>query len=1130
MEKFKNLFKQFKAFNIKDKKCLSNLSEGYISSLISYEFLVKNKTIFLVLPNINLAQIYYDNISMLVGSENVLFYPADELLTSMLSLGLESFKIERIFTRGELIKNSKKIVILNQASAMRKTLSLEKWKNAILRFKPGINYDFKNLSERLVNYGYKKEYTVIKQGEFSIRGSIIDVFPLGSEMPYRLDFFDTELEKIKIYDPKTQISIGEINEFILLPMSELFYDDLLKDEVIKRMEEYLEKETLNNEAKEIFNKDIDNVYERFNVEELKHHMGFFTSDTIFDFSNNKDIYFLDISLMKHNEIRMLEDLHKYNEEKYLSSNMPFYVLLEELLNKNYIELKTLKEEEDNSCSIYARDQMRYQGNDNAFINTLNNETYIISLRQKSRYLKLINSLNLKEIKYHLNPNKIVKNSINIIYPSNYLGFSLYNDKIHFINESDIYDFKARKHHIKYQSVISETVKVSDVNELSVGDYVVHYDYGIGLYKGIRTMVLSDVKRDYIHIAYQGTDYLYVPVDQIDLILKYSSREGHKPTITKLGTNQWANTKKRIKNKLSDLSDRLLNLYASREEAEGFSFLKDEEMHKEFSNYFLYEETPDQKKAIEAVISDMESNKVMDRLICGDVGYGKTEVALRASFKAVFSNKQVLYLVPTTVLARQHYHTYKKRFEPFGITVELLSRFITPKEQKEIIDKLAKGYIDIVIGTHRVLSNDVKFKDLGLLIIDEEQRFGVEQKEKIKEMKVNVDTLSLSATPIPRTLQMSLVGLKDLSMIETPPLNRYPVQTYVIKRHNTIIKEAILREIARGGQVFYLYNRVYDMPLVEKRLQKLVPEARITHAHGKMNRDDLENTISLFIEGEYDVLVSTTIIETGIDIPNTNTLIIHDADRLGLSQLYQIRGRVGRSDKIAYAYLMYDENKLLKDDAKKRLKTIKDFQELGSGFKIAMRDLAIRGAGDLLGEEQSGFIDSVGLETYLRMLEEVISEKKGIKVDKSVIDDEVILSDRHISEEYISNDDVRLEIHKRISKINNVNELNNLKIELEDRFGHIDDELIEYMYEKLFRKLSSKLQIEKVYKTKTDLTLQMSVKRSKKTDGEKLFEAISLVNSKIKLAYLHERIYITLVFDNEKTHYLYQMIEYLSLIT
>ena len=507
--------------------------------------------------------------------------------------------------------------------------------------------------------------------------------------------------------------------------------------------------------------------------------------------------------MKHNEERMLEDLFKYNDEKYLSSHRPFYVLLDELLKKDHIELKTLKEEEDNSYSIYARDAMRYQGNDNAFINTIRDETYIISLRQESRYLKLIDSLNLKGIKYHLNPNKIVKNSINILYPSNYLGFSLYNDNVHFINESDIYDFKARKHHIKYQSVISETVKVSDVSELSLGDYVVHYDYGIGLYKGIKTMVLSDVKRDYIHIAYQGTDYLYIPVDQIDLILKYSSREGHIPNITKLGTNQWANTKKRIKNKLSDLSDRLLNLYASREQALGFSFLKEEEMHKEFSNYFLYEETPDQKKAIEAVIKDMESNKVMDRLICGDVGYGKTEIALRASFKAVFSNKQVLYLVPTTVLARQHYHTYKKRFEPFGITVELLSRFITPKEQKEIIDKLEKGYIDIVIGTHRVLSNDVKFKDLGLLIIDEEQRFGVEQKERIKEMKINVDTLSLSATPIPRTLQMSLVGLKDLSMIETPPLNRYLVQTYIIKRHETIIKEAILREIERRTSFLFI---------------------------------------------------------------------------------------------------------------------------------------------------------------------------------------------------------------------------------------------------------------------------------------------------------------------------------------
>ncbi|MFA5719767.1 MAG: transcription-repair coupling factor [Acholeplasmataceae bacterium] len=1129
MNHLAHLFKQFNAFNIKDKHQLSDVSEGYISSLMAYEFLTTNKTIFLVVPSMNLAQLYYDNIASLIGSENVLFYPSDELLTSILSIALESFKIERIYTRGELINNPRKVVILNQAAAVRKTLPLKEWKNATLKFKPGMDIDFNKLSTNLVNYGYKREYTVIKPGEFSIRGSIIDIFPLGSETPYRLDFFDTELEVIKPFDPETQRSIGQSSEITVLPMSELFFDDATKDKVVQKMEHYVESETLSKESQLKFNEDIDNLYQRIDIESLEHHIGFFTSDTIFDFSKHKSIFYLNTHLMKHNEVRMLEDVSNYHEEKHLSQSVPFYVSLNALLNYEHIKLYSIGQD-DQSHPVYSRDPIRYQGNDHTFIQTLDNDTYILSIFQESRYLKLIDSLNLAHINYHLNPKKIVKNEVNIFYPSHFIGFSLYEEGVHFIHESDIYDYKTKRSSIKYQSVLSETIKISDVSELSVGDYVVHYDYGIGLYEGIKTMELSGIKRDYIHIAYQGTDYLYIPVDQIDLILKYASREGHTPTLTRLGTNQWSNTKKRIKNKLSDLSDRLLNLYASREEASGFMFLKEDTMHEQFRSYFEYDETPDQMKAIEAVIEDMESSKVMDRLICGDVGYGKTEVAMRASFKAVYSNKQVAYLVPTTVLARQHFHTFKKRFEPFGITVELLSRFVTPTEQKHIIDKLSKGYIDIVIGTHRLLSKDISFKDLGLLVIDEEQRFGVEHKEKIKEMKINVDTLSLSATPIPRTLQMSLVGLKDLSMIETPPLNRYPVQTYIIERHDSIIKEAIERELARGGQVFYLYNRVYDMPLVEKRLKRLVPDARITHAHGKMNRDVLENTISSFIEGQFDVLVSTTIIETGIDIPNTNTLIIHDADRLGLSQLYQIRGRVGRSDKIAYSYMMYDRHKVLSEDAEKRLKTIKDFQALGSGFKIAMRDLAIRGAGDLLGEEQSGFIDSVGLETYLRMLEEVINEKKGIKVDKTVIDDETILSDRHIKESYISNDDVRLEIHKRISSVNTLNDLNNLTIELKDRFGQIDDELMEYMYEKLFRKLSSKLGVEKVNKTKLDLSLQLSVKASKFTDGEKLFSAINKVDSQIKLSYLHERIHITLIFDHTDKHYLYKMIEYLSLIT
>ncbi|HBG32754.1 MAG TPA: transcription-repair coupling factor, partial [Acholeplasmataceae bacterium] len=550
-----------------------------------------------------------------------------------------------------------------------------------------------------------------------------------------------------------------------------------------------------------------------------------------------------------------------------------------------------------------------------------------------------------------------------------------------------------------------------------------------------------------------------------------------------------------------------------------------DMQLAFERDFQYTTTKDQERAIIDTKHDMELERPMDRLICGDVGFGKTEVALRASFKAVLNQKQVLYLVPTTVLARQHYYTFKERFEKYGANIALLSRFVTPKKQKETLEHLKKGYVDVVIGTHRLLSGDVKFKDLGLLIIDEEQRFGVEHKEKIREIRVNVDTLTLSATPIPRTLHMSMMGLKDLSMIETPPLNRYPVQTYVVERHEALVKEAITREIARGGQVFYLFNQVLGIDGMVHKLQKLVPEARIAYAHGQMNKDQLENVLSDFIEHEFDVLVSTTIIETGIDIPNTNTLIIHDADKLGLSQLYQIRGRVGRSDRIAYAYLLYDAYRNINDEAKKRLNAIQDFTALGSGFKIAMRDLSIRGAGDVLGSEQSGFIDSVGIELYMKLLEEAIT---GVSLDKpkeTAIDE--IYAARHVDPSYVSQDSVRIEIHKRIAELNRFSDVEDLKTELQDRFGALDADLQLYMYEKLFKKLSAKVGVYKTIVETNQVTLVLSMEASQKMNGIKLFDKANAFSSQVRLNYMKGHVQIVMVIKNEKRHWLYLYDQFLD---
>ena len=739
----------------------------------------------------------------------------------------------------------------------------------------------------------------------------------------------------------------------------------------------------------------------------------------------------------------------------------------------------------------------------------------ICIKQQAYKDELTEFLDRKHVNYDFKLSE--EPGVHIIDLASFGAFQMKYDKVWILDESQLFTYRTRPA-IRYRSVLNQASKIRRVEDLTPGDFVVHYDYGIGQYMGLKTMELSGEKRDYLHIIYLNEEALYVPMDQIDMVLKYSSHDGMHPKLSKLGGKQWSKTKAQVRMRIKDLSDRLIALYAQRQQSIGIKYAEDNEMQRQFERDFMYETTSDQQRAIVDTKHDMQMERPMDRLICGDVGFGKTEVALRAAFKAVLNQKQVLYLVPTTVLARQHYYTFKERFEKYGANVALLSRFVTPKKQKETIENLKKGFVDVVIGTHRLLSGDVKFKDLGLLIIDEEQRFGVEHKEKIREIKVNVDTLTLSATPIPRTLQMSMMGLKDLSMIETPPRNRYPVQTYVVERQEALVKEAIMREISRGGQVFYLFNKVQGIEGMVHRLEKLVPEAKIAHAHGKMNRDQLENVLSDFIDHRFDVLVSTTIIETGVDIPNTNTLIIHDADQLGLSQLYQIRGRVGRSDRIAYAYLLYDQHKNMNDEAKKRLSAIQDFTALGSGFKIAMRDLSIRGAGDILGSEQSGFIDSVGIELYMKLLEEAVT---GVSLErpKDTQIDEVYAA-RHVDPDYVSQDSVRIEIHKRIAELNHIKDVEDLKSELTDRFGELDADLLLYMYEKLFKKLSSKIGAHKTIVESNQVTLVLTMEASQKIDGKKLFEKANAFTSMVRLGYLKGHVHITLVTKHENNHWLY----------
>lgn len=1106
-------------------------TEAYNCYMVAMDFMKNQKTVFVVTPNLYEAQKYYDRLSQIVDREDVLFYPADQTLTSMMALGSPEFKSERLFTLKQLLTNDPYIVITTLQGFCQRQLTPKDYIQSVKWLKSGETYQLESLIQFLVYSGYSKTYTVEKPGEFSVRGNIVDIFTLNFENPYRLDFFDDLLEQIKVFDVETQRSFGVVEQIEIAPMHELFYTDKMKDDAIKEISKFFESRTLSEREKEKLNRDLESIDMRTKLDGLNLYIPFFNHkvSTLLDFSKDYHLYVIEPSKMYINEESIDSDLDTYaismNGRNFL--DISFRVKLSDQLQHKHIEIENFGiKHHEKSISLNVTEPNQYRGNLNLLTldlkDVITSHKIIISAHSKTFYDELTSHFKQHNLKY----SEMIddQNGIYMTYEPSFGSFWSSIDKLIVLDETQIFQSRIRPA-IRYRSVLNQSQKIRRIEDLSVGDFVVHYDYGIGQYMGLKTMELSLEKRDYLHIIYANEEALYVPMDQIDMVLKYSSHDGMHPKLSKLGGKQWTKTKASVRMRIKDLSDRLIQLYASRQQAVGFKFDKDTEMQTAFERDFMYETTKDQQKAILDTKHDMEIERPMDRLICGDVGFGKTEVALRAAFKAVLNQKQVLYLVPTTVLARQHFYTFKERFEKYGANVALLSRFVTPKKIKETIEKLGKGYVDVVIGTHRLLSEDVKFKDLGLLIIDEEQRFGVEHKEKIREIRVNVDTLTLSATPIPRTLQMSMMGLKDLSMIETPPLNRYPVQTYVVERHEPLIKEAINRELARGGQVFYLFNRVQGIEGMVHRIEKLVPEARVCFAHGKMGRDQLEQVLSDFIDHRYDVLVATTIIETGVDIPNTNTLIIHDADKLGLSQLYQIRGRVGRSDRIAYAYLLFDTYRNINDEAKKRLSAIQDFTALGSGFKIAMRDLSIRGAGDVLGSEQSGFIDSVGMELYMKLLEEAVT---GISLDKpkeTQIDE--VFAPRHVDPNYVSMDSVRIEIHKRISQLNRLNDVEDLKQELIDRFGPLDVDLLLYMYERLFKKFASKIGVQKTMVDKDQVTLQLTLDASQKANGAKLFEKANTFHTKIRLAYIKGHIHIILVTKGKKEHWLYLFDQFLD---
>ena len=1043
--------------NNEKKIGLIGLNDEFFSLYINKLFSNNNKNILIVTPSLFEAN-QINNFLSVYTNKNYLF-PMDDFLTSESIAISPDLKITRLETLNKTLIKDKKIVVTHLNGYLRFLPNKEKYKNSIIKLQVNHNYSREILIEKLIEIGYEKETIVTKTGELGIRGFVIDVFPIESDHPIRIEFFDDEIESIRIFNEETQKTIQEVNSFIIFPNTEFLVDDY--NDITKKKHKYL-KELSNMPVQSIFDY-LDNpitIFKNYHQIEVSYENQL---NQIFEYNKDKDVDFHDEYMFKLNKNIIEREIY-YNTLDNLFKNIPS----NQIINFNVKEIDNFNENIE-FINKYLSE------------NILLNKTIIIALKdyQIKSFTKFLNQ-NYLLTTY----NNIVENKINIINMPLNKGF-VYSNYI-LLTESELFSKHINKS--KYKTNFKYSTKIRNINNLEVGDYVVHSLHGIGIYNGIKTLKQQEFLKDFLEILYQGKDKLYIPVEKIDLISKFTGKEGIVPKINKLGGTEWQKTKLRVKSKVKDIASKLLKLYAIREMKKGFQFSKDNELQLMFEEEFPHEPTKDQLFVTNQIKHDMESSTPMDRLLCGDVGYGKTEVAFRAIFKAINDGKQVLYLCPTTILSKQQYESAMQRFKNFPVNIELLNRFTTTKEAKKILSEVVNGTVDILFGTHRILSDDIKPKNLGLLIIDEEQRFGVTHKEKIKEYKENVDVLTLTATPIPRTLQMSMSGLRSLSLIETPPIDRYPIQTYVMEENIHIIKDAVYKELSRGGQVFILYNRVETIESKKSELQNLLPDAKIEYAHGKMNKIELENRMLDFIEHKFDILLCTTIIETGIDIPNVNTIIILNADYFGLSQLYQVRGRVGRSNKIAYAYLMYHPSKILNETAVKRLNVIKEFTELGSGFSIATRDLSIRGAGDILGSEQAGFIDNIGIELYMKILNEEIARLKGeYKEEEQEQDEKPLLNvETHISDSYVNDNNLKIEIHKKINEIDSHQKLLEVKEELEDRFGKVNEKVLIYMYEEWFEKQAKSLGIEKVNQNKNSIELVFSEDSSNRINGEKVF--------------------------------------------
>lgn len=1003
--------------------------------------------------------------------QDVWLYPAKDLLFYSADIHGNLMTRQRIQALRHLMEDETGVIVTTLDGLMDHALPLEQLRSHVLHVASGQELNLEEWKNRLTELGYERMAQVDGMGQFSVRGGILDIYPLTEELPVRIELWDTQVDSIRTFDLESQRSVEQLESVNLYPATELvLQDDQWRDGILrirkeaKAHERKLRDQMMTEEAHRIsgiIRELTEGLEEGFRVHGLDGFLSYFCGETVsfldyFDPANS--MVFLDEPpRLKEKgeavELEFRESMTHRLEKGYLLPGQtallfPAKEVLAKALRPDSVLLTGLEQKLPGMTVagkyfLNVKNVNSYQNSFEILIKDLKRwkkEKYRVVLLSGSRTRASRLAGDLRE--YELSAfcpdqeeRQVQPGEILVTFGNLHRGFEYPQIKFVVITEGDMFGAEKKKRRKKKTSY--EGKKIQSFTELSVGDYVVHEEHGLGIYRGIEKIERDKVVKDYLKIEYADNGNLYLPATRLNGIQKYAGADAKAPKLNKLGGEQWNRTKARVKSAVREIARDLVKLYAVRQEAEGFQYGPDTVWQREFEELFPYDETDDQLEAIEATKRDMESRRIMDRLICGDVGYGKTEIALRAAFKAIQEGKQVVYLVPTTILAQQHYNTFLQRMKDFPVRVDLMSRFRTPSEVKKTLEDLQKGFVDIVIGTHRVLSKDMKFKNLGLLIIDEEQRFGVAHKEKIKQLKENVDVLTLTATPIPRTLHMSLVGIRDMSVLEEPPVDRIPIQTYVMEYNDEMVREAINRELSRNGQVYYVYNRVKDIEDVASHVQQLVPSANVVFAHGQMREHQLERIMLDFINGEIDVLVSTTIIETGLDISNANTMIIHDADRMGLSQLYQLRGRVGRSNRTSYAFLMYKRDKLLKEEAEKRLQAIREFTELGSGIKIALRDLEIRGAGNVLGSEQHGHMEAVGYDLYCKLLNQAVQALRGNRPDEeefeTVVDCDI---DAYIPASYIKNEYQKLDIYKRISGIENEEEYMDMQDELMDRFGDI----------------------------------------------------------------------------------------------